>query len=186
MRLLAGLVLLMSVTGCSVFGYTGVEEAPYQSLKLDNDFEVRQYQKMILITAEMQDEEKSPFMQLFDYISGDNEQSQEIAMTAPVFMDKTGEKPFMSFVMPADFDMENTPIPLNSALDIEEISNLIVATIQFSGTLNPEKIAEQKTKLEAWMAAENLSPIGEAIVAGYHPPFTIPALRKNEVLIPVK
>ena len=40
--------------------------------------------------------------------------------------------------------------------------------------------------LEAWIQGNGYKITGAYKVAGYNPPFTIPALRRNEVLIPVE
>jgi hypothetical protein len=40
--------------------------------------------------------------------------------------------------------------------------------------------------LQNWIADRGLKITGEAKAAGYNPPFTLPFLRRNEIVIPVK
>jgi hypothetical protein len=108
-------------------------------------------------------------------------------MTAPVFMDqKNGMAETMSFVMPNDFSIKTTPVPIDQAINIEEINDYTVATIKFSGRLSQENIAEHQKILDNWIAAKKYQVIGQPKTAGYNPPFTIPALRRNEILVPIE
>ena len=94
----------MALSGCSVFGHSGVEIAPYEVLEKEDALELRQYERLVLVTTAMptgMNEQSDPFYKLFDYISGKNELTKEIPMTAPVFMDQADETTeSMSFVLP--------------------------------------------------------------------------------------
>ena len=134
------------MAGCSVFGQSNVETAPYTLIKADvsQRIEVRNYESMILVSAKMSDDGRnSAFRKLFRYISGDNEQATsiamtapvlmdgkqssaqgtEIAMTAPVFMRNQSGQSLMSFVMPKDFTLQNTPKPKDPTLQVSELKN---------------------------------------------------------------
>jgi hypothetical protein len=180
---------VMFLAGCSVFGKSDVEITPYDILEKGEQFEVRHYESLILVTTPMKNsnEKKSPFYKLFNYISGENDQQKEIKMTAPVFMDqKDGMTETMSFVMPNDFSFKTTPVPIDQAINIEEINDYTVATIKFSGRLSQENIVEHQKILDNWIAAKKYKVIGQPKTAGYNPPFTIPALRRNEILVPIE
>ena len=180
---------IMALSGCSVFGHSGVEIAPYEVLEKEDALELRQYERLVLVTTAMptgMNEQSDPFYKLFDYISGKNELTKEIPMTAPVFMDQADETTeSMSFVLPESFSIETAPIPEDPAVKLEEIVNYTVAAITFSGSLNQATINTHKIILEDWIARKGFEKRGAAKAAGYNPPFTIPALRRNEVLIPV-
>lgn len=177
------------VSGCSVFGESGVEIAPYKVLASEEPYELRNYESLVLVSTPMNnlDEDSSPFRKLFGYISGDNEGENEISMTAPVFMDQdAGKTETMSFVLPKSFSIEDAPTPQDPAVKLEELTDYTVAAITFSGSLDEENIAEHQEKLEAWIEKQGYEVTGAAKAAGYNPPFTIPAFRRNEVLIPVE
>ena len=197
-------ILVMS--GCSVFGESGVEIAPYNVIAEAQDvkIEVRTYESMILVSAPMEgDSRNSSFGMLFDYISGANVGSDKIAMTAPVFMDQDdkgqkiemtapvlmddeGVSKVMSFVMPADFTLESTPKPTNPNVTVSEIKDYTVAALVFNGRLSNANIAKHRDILEQWIIDNGYVVTGDVKSAGYNAPFTLPQLRRNEVLIPIE
>ena len=196
----------MMLSGCSVFGVSSVEHAPYQVFKSakNENIELRQYDTLIVVTSEMDFEKNEAFFKLFDYISGNNERNSTVAMTAPVLMSKAREDSglkismtapvlmenkekggSMSFVLPSTFTLETTPLPKDPSLNIEELKNPKFATIRFTGLINSSNIEKHRALLELWIEREGYKIAGDYKVAGYNPPFTIPFLRRNEVLIPV-
>lgn len=205
---------LMFFPGCSVVGKENTEIAPYNIVQTakNSAIEIRHYEQMILVSAPMaengDENRNSAFRSLFRYISGDNVNQSKIAMTAPVFMDpKTEDKPIstkipmtapvfmdnknekdamMSFVMPDNFTLETTPIPTDPNVKIEEIKDYKVAAITFSGRLTQSNINTHKDILKKWITENGYTQIGPYKTAGYNPPFTLPAFRRNEVLIPIK
>ncbi len=182
-------VATLALAGCSVLGNSGVEVAPYTVLKTSEPFELRHYEELILVSTSMQGEgdQGSSFGKLFDYISGENQNTAKIAMTAPVFLDQAqAPSETMSFVLPADYSIESAPIPNDPNVKLERISNYTVATITFNGRLKQASIEKHTQLLQDWINASNLKIIGPAKAAGYNPPFTLPAFRRNEVMIPVE
>lgn len=198
------------MAGCSVIGQSNVETAPYTVLKSDESLkiEVRNYESLILVSTDMSgDSRNSAFRKLFNYISGENEGATEIAMTAPVIMDdkkdsrKEGTKipmtapvfmdenenvSTMSFVMPKDFTLETTPKPTNPDVRVSDLKNHKVATIQFSGTLSDNNVKTHTKILKEWISENDYTANGEPVKAGYNAPFTLPMMRRNEILIEVK
>lgn len=209
MRLLFLTITSLLLAGCSVFGHTGVENAPYTLLKTDESqrIEVRRYDSMVLVSTSMAgDGRNSAFRKLFRYISGENEGATPIAMTAPVFMDNSNtmakgskiamtapvfmsnqsDSAMMSFVMPKDFTLQTTPKPTDPDVVVSEITNYTVAAIQFSGTLGKRNVAKQSKLLQDWLTANGYIAVGAPIEAGYNGPLTLPMLRRNEILIELK
>ena len=60
------------------------------------------------------------------------------------------------------------------------------AVVRFPGKLDSKVAKEKETKLREWMKSRGLE--GEELpeAAGYDPPFTPAALRRNEILIRLK
>ncbi len=198
----------MVISGCSVFGHTGIETAPYSVVLKDQSFEIRHYRSLVLVTTNMpggmQESQNSAFQNLFDYISGanigaanveiassirmqnkDDLVGEKIEMTAPVLMQEEKSLQTMSFVLPARYTMETAPKPTNEDVWLETVSDYTVATIQFSGFLTGDNIQCHKQKLQNWIDESVYLITGSAMVAGYNPPWTLPMARRNEVLIPV-
>jgi hypothetical protein len=208
MKLLFALLIPLILTGCSLFGDSGVKNAPYTLLKSDQEqkIEVRNYESMVLVSSDMSaDGMNSAFRDLFRYITGENEGSTEIAMTAPVlineseaastgteiamtapvFMKERSEEQVMSFVMPADFTLKSTPKPTNPNVWVTEVKDYKVVVIKFSGLLSDSNVETQTEILNSWIAKNGYTAISEPINAAYNGPFTIPWLRHNEVLIEI-
>lgn len=189
LSLLSAFLGVLMLSACSVFGYNGVETAPYQVLEKEGALELRHYDRLVLVTTPMEkgmEDMNDPFYRLFGYISGKNKNAQKIPMTAPVFMDPDDQKTeTMSFVLPKDFTKEHAPVPQDPKVRLEEITDYTAAVITFSGFLNPDTISRQKIVLEQWLDRKGFKTTGPAKAAGYNPPYTIPFLRRNEVLIPV-
>lgn len=204
--LVVALLIFGGVTGCSVLGDNGVESAPYTLIKGDeaSTIEVRNYESMVLVSASMAgDNRNDAFRKLFKYITGENQgnteiamtapvfmdpdekEGVEIAMTAPVFMDPEGSEAIMSFVMPAEFTLESTPIPSDPNVVVSEVKNYKVAAIKFAGTLSDRNVAAKTKVLKQWIQDNGYNIAGKPVMAGYNGPLTLPMFRHNEVLIQV-
>jgi len=192
-RLTAPLLIVLSMftlSACSVFGGTSVKIAPYEVIETEGAIEIRHYDHLVLASTQMPDGMDSsygPFYKLFNYISGKNDKTEKIAMTAPVFMEQVGQpSEAMSFVLPADLSLETAPLPSDTAVKLTELSDYRVAIIRFSGFLDEDSIATQQALLQSWIADRGLTVVGAVKAAGYNPPFTLPFLRRNEIVIPIK
>ncbi|MEM6491419.1 MAG: heme-binding protein [Pseudomonadota bacterium] len=182
--------------GCSVFGGSGVEEAPYETLVQDGDFEIRRYPSLVVArTAMPPGDNGAAFGVLFDYITGANQGARKIEMTAPVVMGRGSDVAMtapvvmdadtMAFIAPQDFTLDTMPAPTDARVEIGEIPGRTLAVARFSGYLFDSWIADEERKLRAWLETQPWSPSGPRERAGYNPPWTLPFLRRNEVLIPV-
>lgn len=197
------------MAGCSVIGQSNVETAPYEVIESvqDKNIEIRNYESMVLASTPMAGEGRNDaFRNLFKYITGANEgeadiamtapvlmnekkegkEGTEIPMTAPVLMDENGNDAMMSFVLPKEYTIETAPKPTNDAVTLSEVKNYKVAAIRFSGTLGEGNVAKHRKILEDWLAGSDYKVTGDYITAGYNAPFTIPMLRRNEVMVEVK
>ena len=209
MKSLLALFASIFMAGCSVVGQSNVDTAPYTLLKSDEveNIEVRNYASMVLVSTRMSGSSgNSAFRKLFKYIGGENEGATEIAMTAPVmmndkkmtkkgteismtapvFMNENADTSLMSFVMPNNFTLETTPKPTNPEVQVSELKDYKVAAIQFSGTLSDSNVEKYTKILSTWIANNGYTAASKPVKAGYNGPFTLPMMRRNEVLIEVK
>lgn len=119
--------------------------------------------------------------------------SQKIAMTAPVSQTQvTGkssnqetdqDKWRIQFVMPSKYTIQTLPKPNSDKVTIIQIPQKRYAVISFSGLAPESKVTKQTQALQAWMDKKGLTQIGEPELARYDPPWTLPFLRRNEVMI---
>ena len=112
-----------------------------------------------------------------------SDNSQKIAMTAPVSMQQADGKWRVQFTMPSKYTMQTLPKPNNPDIEIIEVRAQTYGVIKFSGLAGSKKVAAQTDQLQSWMQAQNLKITGVPELARYNPPWTLPFMRRNEVMI---
>lgn len=203
------IVAVLIQSGCSVFGIRSTEEASYIVLDEQEEFQLREYAGLIIVettvNAGFDKAGNEAFGRLFGYISGENRASQKIAMTAPVLAnedDSTAGEPIdmtapviagaatngwrYAFVLPSSYTMANAPMPTNPKVRLVEIQPKLVAVLRYSGTWNEDDFRDNSARLLSWISENQLESLSLPRVAGYDPPWTIPFLRRNEVMIDVR
>jgi hypothetical protein len=158
----------------------------YQTIKSEEDFEVRYYPPAILASVDMagtyDQSRNSSFGTLAGYIFGGNEENMQISMTAPVRMSEADGT--MSFVMPSAFTMESLPDPKSGRVKLHTTEPQYVAVVSFSGWANDRKISEMKKKLAEWLERIGMNHNNKFEYLGYNPPYQL-TNRRNEVLVPL-
>lgn len=198
---IARLAGLLAVSACSVVGKPSAPEPDYVVVIAQDDFAVRDYGELVVAKTEMADGSRAAFGRLFDYISGRNEGERKIAMTAPVLNSEAADgteismtapvlqtganRRHMFFVLPEEFTRETAPVPTDPKVSLATIPARRVAVIRYSGSLDTGGPSAE-ARLREWLTKRNLQPNGPAEIAGYDPPWTLPAYRRNEVLIPIQ
>jgi hypothetical protein len=89
------------------------------------------------------------------------------------------------FIMPSQYTRETIPTPLNAAVALVEEPAQRFAAIRFTGFAEAAALARKENALRDFLAARGLKPAGPAVYAYYDPPWTLPFLRRNEILIPL-
>ncbi len=183
------------------------ERPAFQSLEKSGEFELRLYTPMIVaettVEGSLDRATNTGFRLIAGYIFGDNRTqagssgekiamtapvtveaaSQKIDMTAPVLVQGDAERWHVSFVMPSRYRLATLPLPNNPRVTLREIPERKAAAISFSGYAGEAKVKTKTEALSAWMAARGLEPLGSPQLARYDPPWTLPFLRHNEILI---
>ena len=191
--------LAVMVSGCSLLGVSSVEEAPYEALLTEGEFEIREYAEMVQVEVMVGGDYKSAsnagFRELFGYISGANATDQDIAMTAPVFMSPVQDgSPDLAenqdwevaFVLPAELSLDASPEPSSEIVNLVSVPAGSMAVMQFSGRMNADLMSAKLLELQSWMDKKGLEPADRPLWAGYNPPWTPGFLRRNEILVPIK
>lgn len=112
--------------------------------------------------------------------------SAKIAMTAPVTQTGTENSWVFSFIMPAEYAMEDLPEPLDPDVRVVQRPGQLMAALTYSGTWLKFVYEQKRQQLETLIAQHGYVATGPAIFARYNPPFTFWFMRRNEVLIPVQ
>ena len=192
MILLSFLVLAVLSLGASSLWaakVSDVEEPAYTVLEVCESYEVRYYPARLeartRLRSPQRHEMSGGFRRLANYIFGGNRQGQKIAMTAPVGRFETRDGWQMSFAIPAEYRAQDLPVPLDSAVSLVSIPAGSFAVVTFSGLASQKKASGYEKRLYEALLTDGKEPTGAPVLAQYDPPMQLPALRRNEIMIPI-
>jgi len=167
--------------------HVAIEPASYQVLLKDGPFEIRLYEPMVIVTCRETDVDRGDgFNRLFSYISGSNQASLRIAMTAPVINYFEDPQSTTSFVMPRQYQLQDLPQPNDPTLQLRELGKRHVAAVIFSGKINSRVIDQKTTELQGWLREKNKITAGNIALARYNPPFIPGFIQRNEIMIEIQ
>ena len=189
------------------------EEPKFESLRKEDNIEIRRYVPVIVaettVDGDMDTASSRGFQLIAGYIFGNNERiamtapvvaeaqsnAEKIAMTTPVSIEPQNtdgskmagaQRWRIHFVMPSQYTLATLPKPLNPLVQLREIPAKTFATLTYSG-INMESTVQEKTEqLLNWLKTQQIETIGKPQLARYNPPWTLPFLRRNEILQEIK
>ena len=168
-----------------------VEQAKYEVLKKIGKTEIRRYPRLVI--AKVDGYGDGGFSLLFRFITGNNRQKSDIAMTAPVVSEQIAmtapvlsETGSIAFIMPEGFTLETTPEPLDDRVKIVEIPERVVAALKFSGRWSNSIFKKKSEELLAEIENAGLKVAGQVFSMRYNGPYTPWFMRRNEVAVPVE
>jgi SOUL heme-binding protein len=193
----------------TVVGYrSGTEEPDYSAEKLTGAVEIRRYGARLAaettIAANEEAARNTGFRRLARYIFGANQADEKIAMTAPVVQQssRSGEKIAMTmpvsqvsagdsewvirFFMPSDKSLESLPKPNDTDIRLVTVPPQTIAVRRFTGLPTRRAVASQTDKLMNTLRDIGFEAIDTPATWFYDPPWTIPALRRNEIAVSVE
>ena len=207
MRVLAFLIsLLIASTAMAT------EEPKFSIIEKSEPFELRNYAPQLIaevkVEGDLDTASSQGFRLIAAFIFGQNQVSEKISMTTPVGIEATQSTKIamtvpvgieaskdsatgvnqwtFSFVMPSEYTMATLPKPLNPLVTIRELPAQKRAAIIFSGFNSEAKVLEKTKALEEWIKSKQWQVIGSPQFARYNPPWSIPFMRRNEILITVR
>ena len=197
-----------------VFGKISVETPKHEVIKSTDDYEIRKYEPSVIAQvtydpSQFRGNKDGGFTLLANYIGAlgnpQNTKPEKIAMTAPVItktseqiamtapvMTKSGEGEekaavTMQFLLPAKYrKAEEAPKPVDERVVITEEGERKYGVVRFSGVATESVVEKKVEKLKKSLERDGYKVIGEFLLARYNPPWTLPAFRTNEVMIPVE
>ena len=180
-----------------------VETPRYEVLDSERNIELRLYQPMIIAEVELSGARKPTigegFRLIADYIFGNNKAQLEINMTAPVNQQKKqiismtapvqqkmdGQSWKVSFIMPAKYTIDSLPKPNNSRIMLKKVPSKKFLVIRFSGSNSDANLRNHENKLMNYIKTKKIDTTGFPKYAFYNPPWTLPPLRRNEVMVEI-
>ena len=165
------------------------KEPKYEVLESYDKIELRLYEPFLVAEVESSgirnEAIRSGFRILANYIFGNNTASTKLPMSVPVTQQKIGDSWKVRFMLTEASDLENIPKPNNQLIQLLSIPRKKFAAIRFSGIANDEKIERYTQQLRKFADSHKWLLDDKPILAFYNPPWTLPFLRRNEVLIEV-
>jgi hypothetical protein len=161
---------------------------PYRIVQMIGDLEIRYYPPAVTATVHKdgayRDRMNAGFRDLASYIFGGNERKENIAMTTPVIaVPDTAGGADISFVMPADFDLEKRPAPTRARhIQFRSTEPVYTASLQFGGFASETKMNAKSEELLAALQQAGLTPRGPVRHLYYNAPFDV-FNRRNEVQV---
>jgi len=202
MLTLGALIVLAALSGTIM---SRVNEPKYTLVKSEDNIQIRAYDPMVVAEVEVSGDRLPAINQGFrliaDYIFGNNAPAKKIAMTAPVTQQSGGEKIVMTapvtqqgngniwkvrFVMPVDYTLETLPVPNNKQVKLIPIPAKRFVVVRFSGFNTDRNINTHRQELLDYVTNNKLVTEGEPIMAFYNPPWTLPFLKRNEIMIELR
>lgn len=195
-----------------MLGKITVEMPRYEVLHSCPDYEIRRYSPSVVaeVTYDpklLKGNRDGGFMILANYVGAlgqpQNSKPEKIAMTAPVIT-KTSPEPekiamtapvittgdgtvTMQFVLPSKYQKaEDAPKPVDERVVIKEEGERKYGVVRFSGVATDKVVEEKVRKLKESLERDGYKGVGDFLLARYNPPWTLPPLRTNEVMIPVE
>lgn len=196
----AGLFL---TAACSVVGARSTEEPAYTVIARAGEVEIRRYGQRLAAEVTMPGDpvaaRNAGFRPLADYIFGANRTrerigmtapvaqvpGERIGMTAPVAQSKAAEGWVIRFFMPARYNNETLPEPTDPRIRIVTLPEETLAVLRFSGTTDARTVEAETRRLLAALQGSGWRAAGEPEAWFFDPPWTIPALRRNEIAVRV-
>lgn len=185
-----------------------VEQPKYHVIETAGRLQIRDYPPMVVAEVALPGPREAALEQGFKliagYIFGKNSTASKVAMTAPVIQQaeagRSGEKIAMTapvvqqadgalwrvrFVMPAGDTIASLPKPDDARVKLLALPVRRFAVIRFSGLAGSRSLRKHTAQLRAFVRAQHLQPVGAPMDAYYNPPWTLPFLRRNEVMLEV-
>ncbi|CAH9068064.1 unnamed protein product [Cuscuta europaea] len=188
-----------------------VETPKYDVIQSAADYEIRKYPASVIAEVtydptRFKGNKDGGFALLANYIgafgSPQNAKPEKIEMTAPVITKESekiemtapvvtkgggeGKSVTMQFILPAKYTRaDEAPKPLDERVVIREEGERKFAVVRFSGRTTDSVVQEKVESLKKCLERDGYRVIGDFELARYNPPWTLPPLRTNEIMIPV-
>jgi len=174
-----------------------LEEPKFEIVKSFSEYEIRKYKDRLAVQVEYSNNDRG-FQYLFNYISGANintekidmttpvTQSLKIDMTIPVTQSLKDDKMVMQFFLPSKFTINTAPKPTNERVSLVIIEGGYYAVIRYSGRSTDKNYYNKFEELKEYLKKDKIEIIENGIKATFNAPYTLPPLRRNEVMVKIK
>lgn len=201
------IILFISWLAWTLLSVRGIEEPEFTVLEKKDGYEIREYASYIVAQTQVKGTHdtalNSGFRIIAGYIFGGNVSQESIAMTAPVSDIKqvsekiqmtvpvidikaTDDTHTIQFTMPKKYTMATLPKPNDARVQLVEVPKSKKAVLRYTGWASETTVEEKKMMLKWCLERDGLKPLGDMISAQYNPPWSIPFMRRNEIIVDIQ
>lgn len=175
------------------------EEPAYETIRQTDRYEIRHYEPYLVaettVAGGFDRTGNVAFRRLAGYIFGANRSRGDADRAEPVRMNMTmpvtrrrehdadGESTVYRFVMERAYDLESLPVPDDGSVTVSEVRGGPFAVLRYRGRITEARFLRQVGLLRAALERDGIETVGDPVSAVYDGPWTLPFLRRNEVLI---
>lgn len=198
-------VALVAIVSAALVGplMSRVEQPAYSVVMVGGPIEIREYKPSIVAETDVGGDRATAvnegFRLLAAYIFGANRpnstiamtapvqqtSSQSIAMTAPVTQQPSGGSWTVRFTMPQEWTRQTLPEPTDVRVKLATMPATSILALRFSGIASDEAIKAQTEQLRSFALRHHLRIVEVPVLAFYDPPWTLPFMRRNEVMFEI-
>jgi len=172
--------------------FVNLQEPAYRVLQKKDGYEIRQYDSYIIahvsFAGSYKEVASKGFKVLANYIFGGNKQNIRMPMTAPVFVEKKVKLDGydIAFVIPSSYKKETLPTPKDDRIEIVEKQSAKIAVYRFTWYPSAKQVEKKKKEFVELLRRDGIQPRSDIILARYNPPFILPFLMRNELMVVVE
>ena len=198
-------MLVTHILGSAVnaFGIRTGESPKYDVIHEDGELEIRRYPALLraktFVAGDYETSSEIGYKRLASFIAGHNSGElrvypvdaaprssscgEHIAMTTPVLQAPAESGWSTAFILPRKYSFSTAPKPWDAEIELEQVPPQTMAILRYSGSVDADRIQRKFREVRGWVQSIGWRSISEPLAAQYDPPFTIPFLKRNEVLV---
>jgi hypothetical protein len=190
-----GTLLISSVAAAQMLR-SNYDEPAHEVLLDRGPFQIRRYESRIVAETVVQAKSLAAatsegFSRLAGYIfggnTGDDGESQKIAMTTPVESAPADQGCYtVVFTMPSKYTLENLPEPDDARVTIRRVPPKLMATARFRGVARNEDVTGLTEQLLLLVEKEGYTATSDVRMAQYDPPWIPGMFRRNELMVEIE
>ena len=140
------------------------EEPSFKIVHQTDKYEIRHYQERLAVQSTYTNQNSS-FRNLFNYISGANQDSQKIKMTTPVTQYDNNSEIVMQFYLPSKYTAKTATIPSDPRVTLINIEEGYYAVIRYSGNARDKNFDKHSQIQRKSLIEDKVQIIGPSIKA---------------------
>ncbi len=162
-----------------------MKELPhFKTLKMDNAFELREYNPSVLAKIKVAGPFEAAFKRgsflLADYCLGNNYKKLSLKVKSPFFLTSRPDGWEVSCFLPAEMSTNEVPRPIGDDVKFEELLARQVAVIKLHGKSHYPSLMRKTEELRSW-ARQSMLKVDPVSKIAIYQSAILPFMRRNEI-----